>query len=174
MFKKCRCRRFDSCKSEKSSLRVDLERAIIYLRKQRKGSSSHRNGFTFGPTQFCRYHRPTHLQLRPNQLLKRERDKRDLFEGIMIDHEQLNPLVRSRVHKNYSWLDGEAWLSFPRIVSEKQRFFIQRVNFAFFFFFDLHRDMQVIPDSEASIVLLLFKKKITRWCSWRLKCPEKK
>ena len=26
--------------------------------------------------------------------------------------------------------------------------------------------MQVIPNSEASIVLLLFKKKITRWSSW--------
>ena len=34
--------------------------------------------------------------------------------------------------------------------------------------------MQVITDSEASIVLLLFKKKITRWCSWKLKSTLKK
>ena len=101
-------RRFDSCKSEKSSLRADRERAIIYLRKQRRGSSSHRYGFTFGPTQMLPlssgYHRPTHFQVRPNQLLKRERQRdsffmqsqQRLFEGIMIDHEQLNPLVRWR------------------------------------------------------------------------------
>ena len=55
-FQKCRCRRFDSYKSEKSSLREDLERAIAFfcLRKQRRGSGSHRNGFIFGPTQCCR------------------------------------------------------------------------------------------------------------------------
>ena len=42
---KHRCRRFDSCSSEKSSLRADLERAIIHFscRKQRRGWSSHRN-----------------------------------------------------------------------------------------------------------------------------------
>ena len=36
----------------------------------------------------------THLQFRPNQLLKRETERP--FEGIMIDHEQLSPLVRWR------------------------------------------------------------------------------
>ena len=79
VLKKCRCQRFDSYKSEKSSLRADQERAIIYLRKQRRGSSSHRSGFTFGPTQCCRYHRPTHLQFRPNQLLKRETERLFIF-----------------------------------------------------------------------------------------------
>ena len=79
VLKKCRCQRFDSYKSEKSSLRADQERAIIYLRKQRRGSSSHRSGFTFGPTQCSRYHRPTHLQFRPNQLLKRETERLFIF-----------------------------------------------------------------------------------------------
>ena len=31
VFQKCRCRRFDSCKLEKSSLRADLERTITYI-----------------------------------------------------------------------------------------------------------------------------------------------
>ena len=96
VIKICRCRRFDSCKSEKSSLRAAPERAIIsgFLRKERTGSSSHDAGFTFGPTQCFRYHRPTHLQFRPNRLLKRETER--LFNSmkrIMINHEQLNPLV---------------------------------------------------------------------------------
>ena len=47
-------------------------------------------------------------------------------------------------------------------MSEKQRFFFFFTKGDFCVFLDLHRDMQVITDSEASIVLLLFKKKITR------------
>ena len=41
-------------------------------------------------------------------------------------------------------------------MSEKQRFFYTKGELCVFL--DLHRDKQVIPDSEASIVLLLFKK----------------
>ena len=122
VFKKCRCQRFDSCKSEKSSLRADLERAIIYLRKQRRGSRSHRYGFTFGPTQCCRSAVATIDQQTQSAFEERDSSER-LFEGIMINHEQLNPLVRWR-----------SLTLLPRIVSEKQRCFIQRVNFAFFFF----------------------------------------
>ena len=123
VIKICRCRRFDSCKSEKSSLRADLERAIIFLRKERTGSSSHDTGFTFGPTQCFRYHRPTHLQFRPNRLLKRETER--LFNSmkrIMINHEQLNPLV------------GWRSLTLPSSHREWKAkvFFLQRVTFAFF------------------------------------------
>ena len=56
----------------------------------------------------------------------------------------------------------------------KAKVFDTKGEFCVFFFFYLHRDMQVLPDSGTSIVLLLFKKKITRWCSWRLKSVLKK
>ena len=55
----------------------------------------------------------------------------------------------------------------------KAKIFYPKMNFALFFYY-LHRDMQVIPNSEARIVLLLFKKEITRWGSWRLKSVLKK
>ena len=124
VIKICRCRRFNSCKSEKSSLRANLERAIIFLRKQGTGSSSHHTGFTFGPTQCCRYHRPTHLQFRPNRLLKTETERLfNSMKGIMIDHEQLNPLV------------GLRSLALPSPHRERIAmvffFFLQRVTFEF-------------------------------------------
>ena len=159
------------------------------------------------------YHRPTHLQVRPNQLLKRETER--LFEGIMIDHEQLNPskgekvywLTRANCRRQRSmeildekvnahlpycstlkkfwngffqtfqagllFFSGQSvrWRSLtllsPHRESVKSKGFLYK-GWTLRFFLDLHRDMQVIPDSEASIVLFLFKKKITRWCSWRL------
>ena len=46
-------------------------------------------------------------------------------------------------------------------MSKKQRFVYTKGELCGGFL-DLHRDMQVIPDSEARIVLLLFKKEITR------------
>ena len=46
VFKKCRCQRLGSCKSEKSTLGADLERATICLNTQRTRSSSHHTGFT--------------------------------------------------------------------------------------------------------------------------------
>ena len=99
VFKKCRCRRFDSCKLGKSSPRADRERESDYLSQE----TAERIELTSLWFHFWShpmlplssgYHRPTHFQIRPNQLLKRETER--LFEGIMIDHEQLNPLVRWR------------------------------------------------------------------------------
>ena len=99
----------------------------------------------------------------------RERETDRLFKGIMIDHEQLNPLVR--------------WKSLTLLSPHREwkaKVFYTKDGFCIFFY--LHRDMQVIPDSKASIVLLLFNKKIIRWSSWRFtfffrtpwECPEKK
>ena len=112
--------------------------------KQRRGSSSHRNGFTFGPTQ----HRVAatidqHISNSDPISFWRER-QRDSFKGIMIDHEQLNPLVRWRSLTLFSPHRG--W---------KAKVFLYKGWILRFFkiFFYLHRDMQVLPNSEASIVL---------------------
>ena len=62
---------------------------------------------------------------------------------------------------------------FPASWVKSKGFFIQRMDFAFFFkfLFHLHRDMQVIP----SIVLLLFKKKNHSLELVKIEeCPEKK
>ena len=59
---------------------------------------------------------------------ERERERERLFEGIMIDHEQSSEFIGTRQ------LDGEACLSFSRIVREKQRFFYTKGEFCVFFF----------------------------------------
>ena len=155
MFKKCRCRRFDSCKSEKSSLRTDQEReGDCYLSQETvRRIELTSQWFHFWSHPMLLLPSTTHLQFRPNQLLKRETERP--FEGIMIDHEQLNPLVRWRSLTLLS--PHREW---------KAKVFYTKGEFCAFFY--LHRDMQVIPDTEARIVLSLFKKKITRWCSWMI------
>ena len=92
VFKKCRCRRFNSCKSEKSSLRADLERAISYLRKRRAGLSSHYTGFSFGH-QYCRCHRLTHLPFRADQLLEKERD-REIIAPLAVGQGAPQAIIR--------------------------------------------------------------------------------
>ena len=73
----------------------------------------------------------------------------------MIDYEQLNPLVRWRSLTLFS----------PHYERKAKVFYTKDEFCVFFQVFFLHRDMQVIRNFEASIVLLLFKKKIIRWSS---------
>ena len=61
---------------EAASGQIYRERLSISGNRAWTGSSSHHTGLSFGPTRYCRYHRPTQLQFRTNQIWrKRETDK---------------------------------------------------------------------------------------------------
>ena len=97
----------------------------------------------------------------------RERD-REIRKGTMIDHEQLSPLVRWRSLTLLS--PHREWKAKVFSSYTKDGFYV----FFQVFFFLSPSMMQVIPNSEASIVQLLFKKKNHSLELVKIEeCPEK-